>query len=124
MKPISYLDSSATRPPSSRSLKIVQKIAPTDSTVLITGETGVGKEIIARAVHLASRRKEHPFVKVNCAAIPENLLESELFGYEKGAFTGAVDQQARPFRNCPPGHPVSLTKSERCPLTFRPSCWV
>jgi len=77
--------------------KIVQKVAPTDSTVLITGETGVGKEIIARAVHLASRRKEHPFLKVNCAAIPENLLESELFGYEKGAFTGAVTSKPGRF---------------------------
>ena len=78
-------------------LKTVQKIAPTDSTVLITGETGVGKEIIARAVHLASRRKEHPFIKVNCAAIPENLLESELFGYEKGAFTGATTSKPGRF---------------------------
>ncbi|HSB05390.1 MAG TPA: sigma-54 dependent transcriptional regulator [Thermodesulfobacteriota bacterium] len=75
----------------------VQKIAPTDSTVLITGETGVGKEIIARALHLASRRREHPFVKVNCAAIPENLLESELFGYEKGAFTGAITSKPGRF---------------------------
>ena len=78
-------------------LKTVQKIAPTDSTVLITGETGVGKEIIARAIHLASRRKEHPFLKVNCAAIPENLLESELFGYEKGAFTGAATSKPGRF---------------------------
>jgi len=71
-------------------LQTVQKIAPTDSTVLITGETGVGKELIAREIHLASHRGDHPFVKVNCAAIPETLIESELFGYEKGAFTGAV----------------------------------
>jgi two-component system response regulator AtoC len=78
-------------------LQTVQKIAPTDSTVLITGETGVGKEIIARAIHLASRRREHPFVKVNCAAIPETLLESELFGYEKGAFTGAVTSKPGRF---------------------------
>ncbi len=78
-------------------LQTVQRIAPTDSTVLITGETGVGKEIIARAVHLASRRREHHFVKVNCAAIPETLLESELFGYEKGAFTGAVTSKPGRF---------------------------
>jgi DNA-binding NtrC family response regulator len=71
-------------------LSTVRKIGPTDSTVLITGETGVGKELIARALHLTSRRRDKPFVKINCAAIPETLLESELFGHEKGAFTGAV----------------------------------
>ncbi len=75
----------------------VKKIAPTDPTVLITGETGVGKEVIARAIYLASSRREHPFVKVNCAAIPENLIESELFGYEKGAFTGAVTSKPGRF---------------------------
>jgi len=71
-------------------LQMVQKIAPTDSTVLITGETGVGKELIALEIHSGSQRRDHPFVKVNCAAIPETLLESDLFGHEKGAFTGAV----------------------------------
>ena len=75
----------------------VQKIAPTDSTVLITGETGVGKELIAREIHSGSQRRDHPFVKVNCAAIPETLLESELFGYEKGAFTGAVTNKPGRF---------------------------
>ena len=77
-------------------LQTVRKIAPTDSTVLITGETGVGKEVVGREIHSASRRRDYPFVKVNCAAIPETLLESELFGYEKGAFTGAVT--AKPGR--------------------------
>jgi two-component system, NtrC family, response regulator AtoC len=68
---------------------IVESIADTDTTVLIRGESGVGKDLIARAVHAASARREGPFVKVNCAAIPQELLESELFGHEKGAFTGA-----------------------------------
>ena len=75
----------------------IRKIGPTDATVLITGETGVGKELIARAIHLASGRKEQPFVKVNCSAIPETLIESELFGYEKGAFTGAVTDKPGRF---------------------------
>ena len=68
---------------------IIESIADTDTTVLIRGESGVGKDLIARAVHAASARREGPFVKVNCAAIPQELLESELFGHEKGAFTGA-----------------------------------
>ena len=78
-------------------LQTIKKIARTDSTVLITGETGVGKELIAREIHMASHRQNHPFVKVNCAAIPETLLESELFGYEKGAFTGAVTNKPGRF---------------------------
>jgi two-component system response regulator AtoC len=72
-----------------RLIATVEKVARTDSTVLIGGESGVGKELIARAVHHYSDRKEKPFIDVNCAAFPENLIESELFGYEKGAFSGA-----------------------------------
>ncbi len=74
-----------------------RKIAPSDSTVLICGETGVGKELIAKTIHLESGRKIKPFVKVNCAAIPETLAESELFGYERGAFTGAVTSKPGRF---------------------------
>ncbi|HBW34942.1 sigma-54-dependent Fis family transcriptional regulator [Desulfosporosinus sp. BICA1-9] len=70
-------------------LVLAAKVARTNSTVLILGESGVGKEVLARAIHYSSRRKDMPMIKVNCAAIPENLLESELFGYEDGAFTGA-----------------------------------
>ncbi|MFB3926315.1 MAG: sigma 54-interacting transcriptional regulator [Syntrophales bacterium] len=70
--------------------QIISKVAPTRSTILILGETGVGKELVARAIHLESERKDGPFIRVNCAALPDTLIDSELFGYEKGAFTGAV----------------------------------
>ncbi len=77
--------------------KIAKQIAPTDATVFIQGESGTGKELFARYIHQHSRRSKGPFVAVNCAAIPENLLESELFGYEKGAFTGATRQKPGKF---------------------------
>lgn len=75
----------------------LKRVAGTDSTVLIAGETGVGKELVARAIHAHSQRKDKPLVKVNCAALPSELIESELFGHEKGAFTGAVDQRKGRF---------------------------
>ncbi|MGZ6016863.1 MAG: sigma-54-dependent transcriptional regulator FlbD [Phenylobacterium sp.] len=78
-------------------IKMADQIAPSDASILITGESGVGKEVIARYVHQKSRRAAKPFISVNCAAIPENLLESELFGHEKGAFTGAVARRIGKF---------------------------
>jgi two-component system response regulator AtoC len=83
--------------PMHRIKEIIDQIANTDVTVLIQGESGVGKEVVARSIHLNSFRKEKPFVKVNCAALPQELLESELFGYEKGAFTGAYRQKPGKF---------------------------
>jgi two-component system response regulator HydG len=80
-----------------RVLEIAETIAPTDSTVLIQGESGTGKELIAKKVHRLSKRKDSPFVEVNCGALPENLLESQLFGHEKGSFTGAVHRQVGLF---------------------------
>ncbi|MGH7264502.1 MAG: sigma-54 interaction domain-containing protein [Candidatus Rokuibacteriota bacterium] len=83
--------------PMRRVKAIVEEVADTDATVLIRGESGVGKDVVARAIHEASGRREHPFVKVNCAALPADLLESELFGHEKGAFTGAYRRKLGKF---------------------------
>src|SRR5215470_7053861 len=84
-------------------VKLAQQIAPSEASVLITGESGTGKEVIARYVHSRSNRARAPFISVNCAAIPENLLESELFGHEKGAFTGAVARRVGKFEEASGG---------------------
>ncbi|HEX8927264.1 MAG TPA: sigma 54-interacting transcriptional regulator, partial [Terriglobales bacterium] len=80
-----------------RVMEQIEIVAPTDAGVLLMGETGTGKELVARAIHDRSRRRTHTFVKVNCAAVPTGLLESELFGHERGAFTGAINQQVGRF---------------------------
>ncbi len=84
-------------------VKLADKIAPSEATVLITGESGTGKEVMAHYIHHKSKRKDKPFVSVNCAAIPENLLESELFGHEKGAFTGAIARRVGKFEEASGG---------------------
>ena len=89
--------------PMKHTFTVLRKVAPTDATVLIMGETGTGKELIAGAIHFNSRRAKSSFVKVNCAALPENLLESELFGHEKGAFTGAHRQRVGRFEQADAG---------------------
>src|SRR5207248_6822728 len=81
----------------------VSKVAPTDSTVLVLGETGTGKELIARAIHKRSSRRARAFIRVNCAAIPASLIASELFGHEKGAFTGATQRRLGRFESADGG---------------------
>ena len=108
---------------SSAALKLalaeVERVAPTDSTALILGETGKGKELIAQAIHDLSTRRERPFLKLNCAAIPFDLLESELFGHEKGAFTGAVGQKIGRFEMADTGT-LFLDEIGDLPIALQP----
>ena len=99
-------------------LESVARVAPSEATVLITGESGTGKELIAGAIHYNSSRKEGPFIKINCAAITESLLESELFGHEKGAFTGAHRQKDGKFRQADGGS-VFLDEVSEMPLSMQ-----
>src|SRR5690349_6195116 len=93
----------ACAPSSLRLADLARRVAASDCTVLIVGESGTGKEVLARYIHRQSDRSSGPFVAVNCAAIPENMLEAMLFGYERGAFTGAVNTHAGKFEQAQGG---------------------
>jgi two-component system response regulator FlrC len=102
-------------------LELAARVARSDSTVLISGESGTGKEVLARYIHQQSPRAAAPFVAINCAAIPDNMLEATLFGHEKGAFTGAIAAQAGKFEQAE-GGTLLLDEISEMPWGCRPSC--
>jgi len=113
-------DSLVGRSPAMKELfELIKKVAPTNATVLITGESGVGKEVVARLLHSLSAQKDHVFLPINASAIPETLLESQLFGYVKGAFTGAMGNQEGLFQRAR-GGTIFLDEMGEMPLTLQP----
>jgi len=102
-------------------LRLADQIAPANASVMITGESGTGKEVLARYLHSRSKRATKQFISLNCAAIPEALLESELFGHEKGAFTGAISRRIGKFEEAH-GGTLLLDEISRCTPGFRPNC--
>jgi formate hydrogenlyase transcriptional activator len=114
-----FIDIVGNSKPLVEALRLVRTVGPTDSTVLIEGETGTGKELVARAIHNLSARRGRPFVKLNCSAIPFDLLESDLFGHEKGAFTGAIAQKMGRFEMADTGT-IFLDEIGDMPLALQP----
>jgi len=108
-------------PAMQRIFALIRQVAPTSAPVLIRGESGTGKELVAREIHKYSRRGDGPFVAINAAALPETLIESELFGHEKGAFTGAMERSAGCFEQAH-GARCFLTRSAKCRNRRNPSC--
>ena len=102
-----------------KAIRLAQYYSGTDETILIFGESGTGKELFAQSIHNASRRRQSPFVAVNCAAIPDTLIESELFGYEEGAFTGARKGESRASFKPPITAPFFLMKLATFPSLFK-----